>query len=103
MSHVHARRFLRAGATVEVSCAYSCKALLMDDRNYALFERGQATSFYGSLEPTRQISIAAPYAEHWNIVLLIEKDHPTLLDYQIGFRDVRTKLRGEEAEVIGRR
>jgi hypothetical protein len=61
----------------------------MDDSNYKLFQSGKVATCAGQSPPAHRHRIIAPQTNHWNIVLTYEGETMTLLDYEIGIKDIR--------------
>lgn len=69
MSHIHAREFLRSGATVRVDCDHQCNVLVMDDTNYRAYQSGGRATYYGGFYTRLPALIGVPCNGHWNTVI----------------------------------
>lgn len=69
MQHIHAREHLRSGATVRVDCDHQCNVLVMDDRNYSNYRRGQRYEYFGGFYQRLPAFVQMPRTDHWNVVI----------------------------------
>jgi hypothetical protein len=66
-----------------------CQAAIMDDENYKLFQSGKIAQCVAQTPPGQKHKIVVPQTNNWNIVLTYEGDSMTLLEYDIGIKDIR--------------
>ncbi len=69
MKHIHARDWLNEGNTVRVDCDHQCNVLVMDDRNYALYQRGRSFRYFGGFFKSLPAALRIPSSGHWNTVI----------------------------------
>ncbi len=61
----------------------------MDDPNFESFQLGGQAYCAARTDAGYSHKIAIPATNNWNIVLTYDGDHMTLLDYEIGVKDIR--------------
>lgn len=69
MQHIHAKEWLDAGNQVRVDCNYQCNVLVMDDRNYSLYRRGQSFRHFGGFFKRLPAILGIPSSGHWNTAI----------------------------------
>jgi hypothetical protein len=69
MQFLHTREWLDRNDRVKVNCDTQCNVTLMNDREFAAFERGDAHRYYGGFYEYFPVILAAPDAGHWNVVI----------------------------------
>jgi len=69
MDFLHYEFELSANDVVEVSLDKQANVRVLDDANYSLYRRGKRFYSYGGLAKTSPISLAAPFAGHWHVVI----------------------------------
>ncbi len=92
MRYVHAREKIRGGATALVRCERTCQASILDDDNYKLLLSGKKAYCAAQSPPAKTHVIPVPRTDNWNIVLTYEGEPMTLLEYDIGVKDIRLGL-----------
>lgn len=69
MNFYKTRELLSAGDVVELQCDTQCNFRLIDDLNFAAFQRGAAHTFYGGFFKRFPARIVVPSTGYWNITI----------------------------------
>lgn len=69
MNFLHYEFDLGPGDAVEVTLDKQANVRLMDDLNFSLYRRGQRHRYHGGLAKTSPVTIPAPAAGHWHLVI----------------------------------
>ena len=69
MNFLHYEFDLAADDAVEVTLDKQANVRLLDDANFALFQQGRQHRYHGGLAKTSPITLAAPHAGHWHVVV----------------------------------
>ena len=69
MNFLHYEFDLSADDAVEVTLDKQANVRLLDDANFALFQQGRQHRYHGGLAKTSPITLAAPHAGHWHVVV----------------------------------
>ncbi|MEX0718103.1 MAG: DUF1883 domain-containing protein [Planctomycetaceae bacterium] len=69
MNFLHYEFDLPADAVVEATLDKQANVRLMDDDNFALYQKGHRHRYFGGLAKESPVTIAAPHAGHWHLVI----------------------------------
>jgi Domain of unknown function (DUF1883) len=69
MQFIHAREWLNDDQCVRVMSDTQCNVQLMDDPNFAAFQRGGAYRYQGGFFQKFPAVLVPPHAGHWNVTL----------------------------------
>lgn len=69
MNFLHYEFDLSANDIVEVTLDKQANVRLLDNSNVTLYKSGKQHRYYGGLAKTSPITIAAPHAGHWHVVI----------------------------------
>ena len=69
MKFIHAREWLNNDQYVRVTCDTQCNVLLMDDSNFAAYQRKDSHRYYGGFFKEFPAKLLPPYAGNWNVTL----------------------------------
>lgn len=70
-AHARIREYFEAGHQLSVTCSHQTNILVMDDENYALFNKNEAHDWIGGFSSIFPVRITIPASGHWNVVLSI--------------------------------
>lgn len=68
-TYVHHELDLGTDDTVEVLLDNQVNVLLLDDANFAKYRRGEKFTYQGGFTKLPQVSLGAPHAGHWHLVI----------------------------------
>lgn len=69
MNYLHYEYDLESGDAVEVTLDKQANVRLMDGSNYAAYQSGREHHYFGGLAKQSPVTIPAPHAGHWHIVI----------------------------------
>jgi len=69
MNFLHYDFHLDSGEVVEVTLDKQANVRLLDDTNFSRYKRGERHSYYGGLAKISPVTLRAPSAGHWNLVI----------------------------------
>lgn len=69
MNYLHYEFSLAADDAVEVTLDKQANVRLLDDANFSLYDRGSQHHYHGGLAKTSPVTLTAPRAGHWHLVI----------------------------------
>jgi hypothetical protein len=69
MNFLHYEFDLSNNDVVEVTLDKQANVRLLDDSNFSAYKSGKQHRYYGGLVKESPVTIAAPHAGHWNVVI----------------------------------
>ena len=69
MPFIYTRKFLNGDQVVRVMCDTQCNVQLMDDINFAEYQRGESYRYLGGFFKQFPAILAPPYPGYWNVTL----------------------------------
>ena len=69
MDYLHQEFDLDADDVVEVKLDHWANVRLLDDANFAQYQRGGQHTYHGGLATQQILSITAPHSGHWHLVV----------------------------------
>ena len=69
MNFLHYEYDLCSGDVVEVTLDKQANVLLLDQGDFARYQRGEAHTYYGGLAKQSPLRVSAPRAGHWHLVI----------------------------------
>ena len=69
MNFLHYEMDLSPDDAVEVTLDSQANVRLMDDPNYAKYQKGEQHNYFGGLATASPLTIRAPHSGHWHVVV----------------------------------
>jgi hypothetical protein len=69
MNYLHYDFQLQADDVVEVTLDRQANVRLLDDANYAKYQRGEQHTFFGGLAQVKPVHLRPPRPGHWHVVI----------------------------------
>lgn len=69
MNYLHYDFQLGPEDVVEVTLDKQANVRLLDDANYARYQRGQTHNYHGGLAQVSPVRLKPPHAGHWHVVI----------------------------------
>jgi len=69
MNFLHYEFDLSSDDIVEVTLDKQANVRLLDNTNFSLYKDGKQHRYHGGLAKTSPVTLAAPYAGHWHVVI----------------------------------
>jgi Domain of unknown function (DUF1883) len=69
MQFIHARELLNGDQFIRVTCDTQCNVQMMDDINFAAYQRGDSYRYQGGFFKKFPAVLVPPYPGNWNVTL----------------------------------
>ncbi len=69
MNFLHYDMQLASGDVVVVTMDKQANVRLLDDTNFARYQRGEQHTYYGGLAQVSPVHLRPPHAGHWHVVI----------------------------------
>lgn len=70
-AHARIREYFEAGHQLSVTCSHQTNVLVMDDENYALFNKNKDHAWIGGFSSIFPVHITITESGYWNVVMSI--------------------------------